>query len=161
MNSNNINFTLSRSIKKTKRQHLGIIIGEGKYKFAFEEELNEDCVICIFVGKNPRCISAFINPKETDIVYLEEFYHSILCNNNENLEEGIGTYNMMMAFINYIKSYHKYVKCIKLSDTSSKRKNGVSINFYKLFMLKYCKSYYEYKFGFILDNHVVFEDNIL
>jgi hypothetical protein len=160
-NINNLNSFFLEKPKKAKRQHLGTIIGIDKYKFAFEEELREDGILYIFVGKNPRCLEAFIDSKKPDIVYLEQFNYFNVCNISEDLEDGIGTYNMMISFIKYIKQNHKYVKCIRLSDTSAKRKNGINLNFYKLFMLKYCKGYYEHRFRFKLDNQVIFEDNVI
>ena len=62
---------------------------------------------------------------------------------------------MMTTFIKYIKHKHPEIQIIKLTDKSEFICSSIRISLYKLYMLKYGNSFYEKKFGFVLDktNH--------
>ena len=120
--------------------------------FIFEEFYDEeDERINIFIGKKHQCVYGIIDKATPDLVWLEWFNYHQNCNLTQDLVKGKGTVNMMTTFIKYIKEYHPDIKIIKLSDKSEFICSNVSISLYKLYMLKYGKSFYE-KFGFSLDN---------
>ena len=120
--------------------------------FIFEEFYDEeDERINIFIGKKHQCVYGIIDKATPELVWLEWFNYHQNCNLTEDLVKGEGTVNMMTTFIKYIKEYHLDIKIIKLSDKAEFICSNVSISLYKLYMLKYSKSFYE-KFGFSLDN---------
>jgi len=112
----------------------------------------EDARISIFIGKKYECVIAFIDKQTSHLVWLEYFSYNQNCNINKNLLHGEGTFNMMTTFIKYIKQKHPEIQVIKLSDKAEFICSDTKISLYKLYMLKYGKSFYEKKFGFILDN---------
>ena len=121
--------------------------------FIFEEDYDEeDERISIFIGKKYECVIAFIDKQTPNLVWLEFFSYHQNCNINKDLIHGEGTFNMMSTFIKYIKQKHPEIQFIKLSDKSEFICSDTKISLYKLYMLKYGKSFYEKKFGFILDN---------
>jgi len=121
--------------------------------FIFEENYDdEDERISIFIGKKYECVIAFIDKQTPNLVWLEYFSYNQNCNINKNLIHGEGTFNMMSSFIKYIKQKHPHIKMIKLSDKSEFTCSNIRISLYKLYMLKYGKSFYEQKFGFIIDD---------
>ena len=120
--------------------------------FIFEEFYDdEDERINIFIGKKHQCVYGIIDKAIPHLVWLEWFNYHQNCNLTKDLVKGEGTNNMMTTFIKYIKEYHPDIKIIKLSDKAEFICSNVSISLYKLYMLKYSKSFYE-KFGFSLDN---------
>ena len=120
--------------------------------FIFEENIDEDDDrIQIFVGDQNECVLAFIDKLNPNTVWLEYFKYHQYCNIDKNLIHGEGTFKMMSAFIKYIKQNHPEVKTIKLSDKAEFICHTTNINLYKLYMLKYGKSFYEQRFEFILD----------
>ena len=121
--------------------------------FIFEEDYDEeDERISIFIGKKYECVIAFIDKQSPNLVWLEFFSYYKNCNVNKDLIHGEGTFNMMTTFIKYIKQKHPEIQVIKLSDKAEFICSDTKISLYKLYMLKYGKSFYEKKFGFILDN---------
>lgn len=135
---------------KEKSQTAGGIIEVDN--FIFEENIDlEDNRIQIFVGKKNECVLAFIDKLNPNTVWLEYFKYHQNCNIDKNLIHGEGTFKMMSAFIKYIKQNHPEVNTIKLSDKAEFICHTTNINLYKLYMLKYGKSFYEQRFEFILD----------
>ena len=120
--------------------------------FIFEEDYEEDERTSIFIGKKYECVIAFIDKQTPHLVWLEFFSYHQNCNINKDLIHGEGTFKMMTTFIKYIKQKHPEIQFIKLSDKSEFICSDTKISLYKLYMLKYGKSYYEKQFGFILDN---------
>ena len=121
--------------------------------FIFEEFYDEELErLTIVIGKRYECINAFIDKLEPNIVIIEWFGFHQYCNIDKNLIHGEGTFRLMKTFIKYIKQHHKNIQFIKLADKAEFVCFNTKISLYKLYMLKYGKSFYEYKFGFNLDD---------
>ena len=146
---------LKHYMNSKKQKQNEIQTGGGKVEidnFIFEEFYDKEYERTnIFIGKKYQCVYGIIDKATPHLVWLEWFNYHQNCNITQDLVKGEGTFNMMTTFIKYIREYHTDIKIIKLSDFSEFVCSNISISLYKLYMLKYGKSFYE-KFGFILDN---------
>jgi hypothetical protein len=120
--------------------------------FIFEEKYDEeDKITNIFIAERQDCIHAIIDSNTSNLVWVEWFGYHQNCSIDRNLIRGEGTARMMETFIKYIKKHHPEIKYIKLSDNSEFTCDKINISLYKLYILKYGKSFYEKKFDFVLD----------
>lgn len=130
----------------------GVMLDGFIFKETHEEDENGKILaIQIFIGGYNDCLIAVINTDEPETVYLQYFAYNTHCNVNGDLLRDSGTTEMMNTFIKYILEKHFSVSVIKLSDDASFKCDDITINLYKLYMLKYGLSYYEKKFDFQID----------
>lgn len=135
---------------KNNNNYIGgaIVLNNFIFEEYYDEEDNRNNIV---IGKKEQCLHGIIDNATPDTVWLEWFSYHRNCNIDKNLIRGEGTVNMMKTFIEYIRKYHPKIQKIKLSDKSEFVCSGVNISLYKLYILKYGKSFYEHKFGFVLD----------
>ena len=149
------NFIFEENEDETRELAKAMSRTEPSLREGLKPSQEEDERISIFIGKRYECVIAFIDKQTSHLVWLEYFSYNQNCNINKNLLHGEGTFNMMTIFIKYIKQKHPEIQIIKLTDKSEFICSSIRISLYKLYMLKYGNSFYEKKFGFVLDktNH--------
>ena len=134
----------------------------GSYKpvliddFVFQENIDYDesakqSSINIFIGGYDDCLISNIDITIPYIVYIQYFAYNQHCNLARDLDKNTGTTRMMKAFIKYIQQKHPEITTIKLTDDARTTCDDISIDLYKLYLLKYGASFYEKRFGFEID----------
>lgn len=104
--------------------------------------------IQIFIGSRNDCLIGKIELDEPHIAYIQYFGYGKHCNIYSNLEKTTGTKRMMLAFFKFIVKKHPEVKIIKLTDEATTNCSDISIDLYKLYILKYGVGFYEKQFDF-------------
>lgn len=124
--------------------------------FVFHENIDYDesakpLSINIFIGGYDDCLISNIDITIPYVVYIQYFAYNQHCNLSRDLDKNTGTTRMMKAFIKYIQQKHPEITIIKLTDDARTTCDDISIDLYKLYLLKYGASFYEKRFGFEID----------